>query len=199
MTKRQRPPRDSWIAIEAGQRVLMDVQAMQAESNRMARYGREVRGTLLSSAYEIEWILDQVLLGAFLPGQENPPTAQRTIFDDRLLKRSPLNLAYKIKLLSELRKTIPKLTELVPEELIEDLQAIRNYRNDFAHCPVALYPDGPEPIVKLKAVLVGSENSLELNDESVKKVLGLLSKTTTSLDSVLRSLNEGALGKPPNL
>lgn len=199
MTKRQRPSRDSWIAIEAGQSVLIDIQATQAESNRLTQYGREFRGTLLSCAYEIEWTLDQVLLGAFFPGQENPQTAQRSLFDDRLLKRGPLNLAYKIKLLSELRKTIPKLSELIPETLIEDLQTIRNYRNDFAHYPVALYHDGPEPIVKLKAVLVGAESDFELSDESIHKVSELLLKTTTSLDTVLRSLNEGALGKSSNI
>lgn len=184
--------------MEAGQSVLLDIQATKSESDRIARYGREVRGTLLSSAYEIEWILDQILLSVFFPGQENAPTEQRTVFDDRLLKRGPLNLAYKIKLLSELRKVLPKLAELIPKGLVEDLQTIRNHRNDFAHYPVALYPDGPEPIVKLKAVLVGSENDTELNDESVNRIYDLFSRTTTFLDNVLRSLNEGTLHKSSN-
>ena len=173
--------------------MLLDVQATQAETIRLARYGREVRGTLLASAYEIEWTLDQVLLGAFFPGQENPPTEQRTLFDDWLLKRGPLTIANKIKLLSELRKVIPKLAELVPEALIEDLHSVRNYRNEFAHYPVVLHPDGEEPVTKLRAVLAASEKDIELNDTVVKEMFDVFTRTTNALNDVVKALNEGAL------
>lgn len=195
MAKRERPPRDSWIFLKAGQSVVMDVQAVHAERERLTRFGREVRGALLSSAYEIEWILDQILLNAFFPGQESTPSEQRSVFDDRLLKRGPLNIAYKITLLTELRKAIPIMAELLSEELITDLHTIRKFRNDFAHCPVILHPDGPEPIIKLKVVLTGSESDLDLTDESVTKLFELISKTTISLDGILKSLNEGVFIK----
>jgi hypothetical protein len=171
----------------------MDIQATRAESERMSRFGREVRGTLLASAYEIEYILDQVLLGIFFPGQESSPTAERTLFDDRLLKHRPLTFAYKVNLLFESRKALPKVAELVPETLVKDLQVVLNYRNDFAHYPVVLYPDGDKPVTKLKAILVGSKSNIELNDETVKEIVGLFLDTTTALNTLIRSLNEGAL------
>jgi hypothetical protein len=177
----------------------MDIQTTRAESDRMSSLGRKVRGTVLASAYEIEYILDQVLLGIFFPGQESSPTAERTLFDDLLLKRRPLTFACKVNLLSDSRKTLPKVADLVPEALVEDLRKVVNFRNDFAHYPVALYPDGDEPVTKLKAILLGSAKNTELNDATVKVIVDLFSNTTTALDNLIRSLNEGALKDSSNI
>ena len=193
MVRRSPPPRDSWIQIGPGDSFLFDEPAVRKTLTEVARFGREVRGTLLASAYEIEWTLDQVLLGAFFVGQEEHPSPGRKIFDDLLLKRGPLNLSYKVRLLREAIETIPALKKLVPGTLLADLQSVRTIRNDFAHYPVSLRPDGPEPITKLKPILAGAESDTELSDVTVKGFFELFGRVTTQLNELVRQLNEGAL------
>lgn len=197
MPRLEKPPRDSWVLIKAGQGFAFDLQAMGNVTAEMARFGREFRGTLLASAYEIESILDVILLGVFFPGSDTHLAEQRKLFDEELLKRGN-NFAKKIKLLSTAREAIAGLEKVIPEETITKLHRARLIRNDCAHYPVSLVPDGADPITKFKAFLCGAEKDTELSAENVTEIYQFFGQLTHDLNDAARVIGEGALTSAPN-
>jgi hypothetical protein len=186
---RDRPPRDAWIPIKAGQSVVFDIEAVKAQQEQLSRYSREVRGTVLASAFEIEWIIDQLLVQSLLPEVSHPKEV-REVFDDSILKRGPLRFAQKVRVLRAFREKIPSLASVLAAEAFSQIERVRNLRNDFAHYPVGLLPDGEEPIRKLKVVLHGAEVDTPLDEASVESIYSLLRNLTAELNESLRKLNE---------
>ena len=192
MARHPSPPRDSWIAIGPGQSAMFDIKAMHEMGGQMARFGREFRGTLLASAFEIESIIETILLSALFPGPDSQLAEQRKFFDEQLLKRRT-NFANKINLLSKAREAISGLDTIIPEDTIKKLNRARLVRNDCAHYPVSLIPDGPAPIAQFKAVLCGAENDTELNAENVNDIYQLFYQLTHDLNEAARAIGKGAL------
>jgi hypothetical protein len=154
----------------------------------MSRLGREVRGSVLASGFEVEYIIDQLFVQALLPDVSHPKDV-REVFDDSILKRGPLRFAQKVRVLWALRAKIPALASVLSDDAIAKIEKVRNLRNDFAHYPVSLVPEGEEPIRKLKPVLCGAEADTTLDEAGIAAIYSLLRGLTDELNESLRTLN----------
>ena len=186
MTRRL-PPRDSWIQLKAGEEFLFDTEAVTSAQRQLQRYGREVRGAVLVAGYELEWMIDQLLLQSFLPAP-NSAEDLRQLFDDLFLKQSPLRFAHKIKMLKAVHKTVLTVSEALPADILPLLDKVRDLRNTFAHYPATLIPDGPEPITKLRIVLNGPDRDIPLDDHAVAQMLQDIGRASDALNQAIAKL-----------
>lgn len=191
--QRERPPRDSWIAIKPGQSLVFDRVGIEEAQTKASRIGREVRGAVLAAGFEVEWIIDQIILRAFHPGAD--AEEERALFDRLLLKKGPLRFANKIRLIKDLHKARASVRSALPEQILGLLDEVRTVRNDFAHYPVTLVPEGEEPISKLTPVLSGADADRMLDDASARQMLEKFASVVSGLDNALRVLSaEGTAG-----
>lgn len=170
---------------------MLDLAAFQQEQHRLVRFAREVRGGILAGGYDVESIIDSILLKVFFPRPEDEDT--RSLFDDVFLKRGSLNLARKLSILKIARARLSSLADIIPQELAARLERVRSVRNEFAHYAIAFNLDGPEPIKKLKATLVGPERDLDLTDDVVKELFEFFAQVSADLNDIVKAL-EGSSG-----
>ena len=138
------PPRDSWISIPQGSR-LIDIQEVSKTQNELTTRFHQVRGNLLAEAYNLERILDQLLILSFIPVELHDKCAQVGLFDEVILKGRFMSFSSKIEILKKMRTEIAILQNSVNEELVQKLDKVRNIRNLFAHYPITFHVDGEEP------------------------------------------------------
>jgi len=183
----ERNPRDSWIRIEAGAEHVFDTQAVQQEQQKMQRYGREVRGTIIAVCSDIEWSLDVLLLMLYCPPSPQQELL-RTAFRNQLLEGGKaLRFERKIELLEEIGS--PELGNpfAIPPLLIDDLNYIRSARNNFAHGGIALIPDGPEPIKSFKSRLYAGNKIVEISDKYIEELLRKCDASLQTIEELIRA------------
>jgi hypothetical protein len=174
--------------MKAGEVLVFDVEAMNSQQQLKSRLGREVRGFVLASGFEVEYIIDQLLVQALLP-EASSSKESREAFDDSILKRGPLRFAQKVRVLRAFRAKMPALASVLSDDAIAKIERVRNLRNDFAHYPVSLLPEGEEPIKKLKPVLCGAEADTPLDEAGIAAIYSLLGGLVAELNESLRTLN----------
>jgi len=84
---------------------------------------------------------------------------------------------------------MPALANVLSDEALARIDRVRVLRNDFAHYPVSLLPEGEEPIRKLRPVLCGAEKDTALDEAGISAIYSLLRGLTEELNESLRTLN----------
>lgn len=186
----ERNPRDSWIRIEPGADYVFDVQAVHQEQQKLQRYGRELRGTVIAVCSDIEWSLDVLLLSLYFPPSPQQKSLQ-TAFRNQLLEGGrALSFERKIAMLQEIGS--PELGNpfAIPPSLLVDLNYIRTARNNFAHGGIALIPDGPEPVRSFKSKLYAGPNVVEITEKYVKELLQKCDESLQIIEELIRANQE---------
>jgi hypothetical protein len=192
------PSRDSWIQLSPGASVHMDARLAE-EWGMRKRQCREIRGNVLATCFEIEYILDQIIAETLIPTSTDN-TAGRDLLDELFLKGPATNFRAKIDVLRKLRGRVAHLQPLVPEDIFTRLTSVRELRNDFAHYPVTFEPTGAAPNQTLLPLLVSRRGQLVLDDAFLTQNGQLFGSTLSDLEAVLRALrpNESAATESAN-
>ena len=207
MTKKKPvPPRDSWIALPAGQELSIDPKLLQHWNNQTKRF-REVRGNFLGACFGIEFQLDSLLAETFFPGLNDPHAspkdqvpltiesgkALKELFDELILKPGSLaqiSFAFKIVLFAKLISDLPTLAAIVPDGLVTKLHKVRRIRNRFAHYPIQFKPDGDPPKQTLSGELACRDKTITLDDEFFAQYSVLFSEVLVGLEQTLEKLRK---------
>lgn len=187
-TKRTHPPRDSWIELKPGESILIDREHIGKAYPEAVRKGRGIRGDVLAAAYEIEYMIDQIITSIFVPYTPDDP--RKNIFDKAFLKSSGLRLNNKLKIIKMCTAEIESISGLISSEILDELYKIKDVRNDFAHYPIKLIPDKAEPIKELTIVLCGSTQDIELSDEYVLSLYQSLERCKEILNTAVGTLDK---------
>ena len=207
MTKKKPiPPRDSWIALPAGDELSIDPKFLQHWNNQTKRF-REVRGNFLGSCFGIEFQLDSLLAETFFPGLDDPHASPKDhvpltiesgkvlkeLFDELILKPGSLaqiSFGFKIDLFEKLTSDIPTLAALVPDGLVTKLQKVRRIRNRFAHYPIQFRPEGDAPNQTLSGELACRDKTITLDDEFFAQYSVLFLEVVGGLEQALEKLRK---------
>ena len=180
------PGHDSWIAVEPGASLFLDERLHQEWTARTANC-RLLRGNALASCFEIEFVLDRVIVETMIRTSSNT-SEQQGLFDDLYLKASGATFARKIDVLRKLLDRISELQKLLPADIIKRLTAIRELRNDFAHYPVEFEPVGDPPNQTLRPVLVSRRGRLPLDDAFLEEQGKMTASVCRDLMSTVAAL-----------
>jgi hypothetical protein len=198
------PPKDSWISLKPGTSVVINAE-FQDKWRRTAATFRQIRGTVLAAAFEIEFALDAVLRETYFPAldtpdleaADSPPVTVesmrvvRDLFDEYILKGVvPMigSFSFKIRLLEELMSGLPALHDSAPHGLVKNLDRVRKIRNKFAHYPVAFEPVGDAPDQELSAELACGDGPTRLDQPFLDECSKLFGSTVNGLEEMLQAL-----------
>lgn len=194
MPKEGLPPRDSWTFIPKGRQVVIDIQEVRSAQNELTTYFHQVRGNLIAAAYDLERIVDQLLLLSFVPAELHNKGPQAGLFDEFILKGRFMSFASKIEILKKIRTEIVIIQDFIDSELVRKLDDARKIRNLFAHYPITFHMDGEEPIRMVKPVLVTRKEEIEMTNEKIGEYYALINNVRKELEEALRQIN----GKKPD-
>lgn len=178
----------------------MDSRLWQEFHEKTSKY-REIRGTILALAFEIEYSLDSLLTVILAPQEieTNPKTKsvsglsseeKRSAFNHLFLKSGPIRFARKVKVLRRLTSEYPSIGKLVPEALLGRLREVIDARNRFAHYPITFVPKGSPPKQTLEPVLVCKDKEIDVDEEYLNNLSSLLSITSAELRVSLENLSD---------
>jgi hypothetical protein len=187
------PPRDSWIALKAGEKVVVDPKLRKQWREETENY-RRIRGTILAAAFEIEYILDQLLVEILLPSPDSSKDKSqwehpvlgvklddlRYIFDQHFLKSAPIRFARKIRIFKKSVSQLPNLAKITPDQLLNRLNRSSDLRNRFAHYPITFTIIGQFPNQTLLANLVCSDKEITLDKVFLTETQALFDVTGDS-------------------
>ncbi|MDP1589951.1 MAG: hypothetical protein Q8M07_19520 [Prosthecobacter sp.] len=157
------------------------------EWDKRTRECREIRGNVLATCFEIEYLLDQIIAEAIIPTATNNADGQ-SLLDELFLKGPATNFRTKIEILRKLRSNVALLEPLIPEDTIANLTAIRELRNDFAHYPVTFEPTGDAPNQTLIPLLVSRRGRFVLDNVFLEKQGKIFASTHSTLEDTVRVL-----------
>lgn len=198
------PPRDSWITGFAPDEALhIDADLLQ-QWNEHTRKHRELRGNILAACFGFEYSLDLALAEVFFPSLDMPSQSSKDsgiaihenakelkgLFDEFFLKSGSLPFKFKIDLLRKLARRINLLQALIPPDLLNNLDAVRDLRNRFAHYPVTFERRGSAPNHDLHAKLVCRDKTLILDQAFSDATSELFSSVGRELAEVLPKLRQ---------
>ncbi len=189
MTTFNRPPRDGWTLIEAGREILLRVPEpkIQELQNKIHR----LRGGILSDAYNIESILDTILIAYFFKDSDTNKDASAALFQDEVL-RNLLSFDKKLKLFKSILQASLKGFEDA-KVFYENADQFRQIRNIFSHYPTWIEPIEPETpgvIENFKAYIAKSENILfEICDDQIQKWGVLVNAAIKAGESTIKYLS----------
>jgi hypothetical protein len=183
------PPRDSWIRLKPGSGRLQFDRRLQLSWEDQARLYREFRGEILAGAFEIEYVIDQIIVEALFP-QANGNELQRGLFDEIFLKGSGSrsSLVAKIETLRALVKRHAAVASALADVDFTKLNQVREVRNNFAHFPISFEPLGEIPHQTLAAVLCTRHGEIALGDDFIEEHSRLLGEMLDVLDRARKRL-----------
>jgi hypothetical protein len=157
------------------------------EWNKRKRDCREIRGNILATCFEIEYLLDQIIVEVLIPTAASNTEGQN-LLDELFLKGPVTSFRTKIDVLRKLRSRVPRLQSLLPEDTITHLTSIRELRNDFAHYPVAFEPAGNPPQQTLLPLLISRRGRFVLDDTFLEEHGKIFGSTHSTLEAAVKSL-----------
>jgi hypothetical protein len=193
--KHSTPARDSWIQLAPGAKVTIDAR-LGAEWMSLTQHCREIRGGVLARAFEIEYLVDQVIAEAVVPSSGGNAEGRR-LLDAFFLKGPGNNFGRKIDVLRKLRDHVPRLQGVLSQDLFPQLTTVRDVRNDFAHYPVTFVPVGEAPNQSLSPILVSRRGRFLLDEAFLREHEQTFSVVLTGLERAFGSLmQDEALAGP---
>ena len=200
------PPRDSWISgIAPGEALHTDADLLQKLNEQTRKY-RELRGNILAACFGVEYSLDLAIGELFFPGLDMPSQNAnhsgvtihenakalnlKELFDEFFLKTASLSFKFKIDLLRRLAGRVRVLQALIPPDLLNHLDEVREVRNRFAHYPVIFERRGSVPNQDLLAKLVCRDKTLILDQAFSNATSELFRSVTIELEEVLLKLRQ---------
>src|SRR3989338_2050737 len=176
------PPWDSSITIEPGVSVYMD-KDIANDYGKQKKALREIRGNVLAHTIEIEFSLDRLVTELFYPNVNNEQV--KTTFNSIVFKQSRLSLSKKTEFLKHISKNLPEESDF--KELIKNLNAISQARNDFAHNIIDFRPDTETK--KLLPFVIHPDGQKEALDNAYfNKLNYLYSSTSTQIEAIIKKL-----------
>ena len=188
--KKDVSPWDSSISLGPGQSIYMDEKLAKSYSEQRKAL-REIRGNVMALSIEIELLMDQVIKVLFYPtnlGEPGKIESLKKLFDKLVLKERPMTFNGKISLFRNLCKEHHLLAGENLEDLITNLDVIRDTRNRFAHNTLAFFPEGDPPDQKLIPKLTCYDKEIVLNSEYFDGLNDIYRKTHEGLETLLKKL-----------
>jgi len=158
---------------------------------------RTMRGNILAATFEAEYKLYEILTEIFFPAAQStnnqvtndnaaefpaPVAVLRLDFDKVFLKDRRATSGQKIDLFCKVRKSLQRLSEAAPEELVSRLRQANKWRNKFPHCSVTFVPHGNPPNQTLNAKLVCGGREDELTEAVLHDIDELFASTQSELE-----------------
>lgn len=187
------PPRDSWITLAPGEAMTLD-GPLQSKWQELTRRGREIRGNVLAHSFAVEFSLDNVIARVLFPEHRSSDPSLRVradLFDELILKGRGQNFASKTGLLRKLRVRVPKLAETIAEDVLTQLDVVRDVRNRFAHYPITFKPiTADDGQLDLSMWLVCRDQEIELTPEFLATTGDTISAVQAALEAANTALHE---------
>lgn len=190
--KKSIPPRDSWLSLAPGASVQLDARLSQ-EWGRLREECRRIRGTILAHAFDVEYLLDQLIVETLMPAS-GPDPPERVLFDELFLKSPGAGFRNKVEVLRKLRAGLPRLREVLPDSVFGQLSRVRQVRNDFAHYPVTFIPTGDPPDQTLRPVLESRRGSFPLDGEFLDECGKTVHAAYATLEEAVKQLRSTSSG-----
>jgi hypothetical protein len=183
-----RPPRDGWVLLQPHDPVIIDLQNPALNSHAHNEKVMQLRGAVLSSAFNLENILETLVAEFLFP----TPTSGEDALDERrsLFKLNifrDLNFVSKTRIASDIaRKT---LSAEEGEALATALGNCRQLRNLMAHYPCWLEPikDG-QMLTGYRIFIAQGNSTYEVSDDQIRDWLAMVAKTLLMAENTLRRL-----------
>jgi hypothetical protein len=196
------PPRDSWIKFNPGQGLSLDARLQELWIQK-GRELRKIRGDILASSFQLEYVLDEIIAEFFFPGLSVTPnneigedglskfasaTLLKELFGRFFLKTANSPLGRKLDLLNNLSNESQIFGKLVPSDLKHDLRQAAEIRNAFAHYPAYFEAVGGPSTQDLKAILMMKGEKVELTKELCDEYKSKIVSTAEKLAEVSKQL-----------
>jgi hypothetical protein len=174
---------DSSIRIAGGGTFSLDLRGDNEWARKTAAL-RELRGTTLALAFEVEYSLDVVIARFFFPNTNPQSLELKLLFDELFLKSSSANFARKIQTFKRVSRQ-PVLSSLISPDLLKNLNEVRDIRNRFAHHPI-VFDRAPEGSTEqLIGKLVCRDKEITLDAAFFKETENLFWSVKGELQKVL--------------
>jgi hypothetical protein len=188
-----RPPRDGWILLKPGDPLIIDLQNPALRGHAENEKVMQLRGAVLSSAFNLEHILETLVAEFLFPTPANGEDAsgeKRSLFKLNIFR--DLNFERKTRIASDVAKKI-----LCPEQaeaLAAALGNARQLRNLMAHYPCWLEPikDG-QMLTGYRIFIEKGNSTYEVSDDQIQDWVVMVTKTLVMAENTLRRLT-GMLG-----
>ena len=196
------PPRDSVIKFGPGERLAFDARLQELWIQR-GRELRKIRGDMLASSFQVEYVLDEIIAEFFFPGLSVIPkdgtgedelnkfasaTVLKELFSRYFLKTANSQLGRKLDLFNNLTNETQVVGNLISTDLKSDLRRTVEIRNAFAHYPAYFEIDGQPPGQDLKAILIIKGERVELTKGLCEEYKSHIISTAEKLSAVSQQL-----------
>jgi hypothetical protein len=196
------PPRDSVIKFNPGEGLAFDARLQDLWIQR-GRELRKIRGDMLASSFQVEYVLDEIIAEFFFPGLSVIPkdgtgeddlnkfasaTVLKELFSRYFLKTANSQLGRKLDLFNNLTNESQIVGSLVTPDLKSDLRRAVEIRNAFAHYPAYFEIDGEPPNQDLKAILIIKGDRVELTKGLCEEYKSQIISTAEKLAKVFNQL-----------
>ena len=186
-----RPPRDGWILLKAGEAIeVHDETPVSPSPRQLQMYMMNVRGTILSGAFNVESAIDIAILSCFFGGTDRGLTDRARLFQDEVL-RETLSLDKKIKLVSAVARDVLATDEA--NRLSKALNDLRSIRNVMAHYPCWLEPvklPGTDRVTGFRLFLAKGQQVWEITEEQVSRWCATANEALEATENLARLLNK---------
>ena len=184
-----KPLRDGWIILRPGESIEFDRETPVSPSQlAIQSMVRNLRGAVLSAAFDLESTLDICLLEFFFGDGQSGDTDKKAVFADSILRE--MGFEKKIRMAVQIgNKTIADVQ--VRRSFAETLNEARVLRNLMAHYPCWLEPikvDGTDVACGFVAYIAKGENLWKIDDTQVSTWIGLLAKAVSYGETLVKEL-----------
>jgi hypothetical protein len=197
---------DSWISFAPDKGIALNV-VLQEKWIQKTRDFRNMRGDILTSSFEIENLLDEIISEVFFPGLNSAPgdnadaaevtayvskSVLKSVFSRLFLKTSANTFGRKVGLFKDISNEVKALGDLLTDQLKGDLKNIVTVRNAFAHYPITFEIAGDEENPDFAAVILIAGEIIELTQPVCEGHKSLI----TSVIAMLRDVFENLKANP---
>lgn len=156
---------------------------------------RVIRGNVIAEAYDIENKIGRVLVEVFYPTVPWHESHDPLLYESHQRLRATFeylcvdkaSFSERLNLLKAARRELTELREACSDELIAELNRVREIRNHFAHDPIQFRYSSP-PDSQIQAFLVSRGTATEITNEYELQRWNLFIQCSSQLGDCLRAL-----------
>ena len=183
-----RPPRDGWVLLQPHDPLIIDLQNPALNMHAHNEKVMQLRGAVLSSAFNLENILEALVAEFLFPAptsDEDPLDERRSLFKLNIFR--DLNFISKTRIASDIAKKI--LSSAEAEALATALGNCRQLRNLMAHYPCWLEPvKHGQMLIGYRIFIAQGNSTYEISDDQIRDWLTMVSSTLLMAENTLRRL-----------